>query len=365
MVVRPAETAEMSGRNILILRSRASLFAVAGLAGRSGPDDRFALVGAACLRRPAAVPAGARRGSRRRVRAWFAARDFVEVETAILQVSPGNEAHLHAFATELIGAGRARARRSICTPRRNSPARSCWRPASRGCSPSRACSATASAAPLHHPEFTMLEWYRANEPYDALIEDCAALLAAGRRGGRDEALRVPRARGRSVRRSRSGSRSREAFARLRRHRSAGDRRVRPTATRWPPPRQRQGIRVAADDTWADVFSRVLVERIEPNLGIGRATILDEYPVSRSRAGAADRARSARRRALRALCLRRRARQRLRRTDRSGRAAPPLRERDGREGARVWRALSDRRGFPRRARARCRRPPASRSASTGW
>ena len=41
----------------------------------------------------------------------------------------------------------------------------------------------------------------------------------------------------------------------------------------------QGIRVADDDTWADIFSRVLVERIEPNLGIGRATILDEYPVS--------------------------------------------------------------------------------------
>src|SRR3954470_2912972 len=35
-------------------------------------------------------------------RAWFAARDFVEVETAILQVSPGNEAHLHPFATELV-----------------------------------------------------------------------------------------------------------------------------------------------------------------------------------------------------------------------------------------------------------------------
>ncbi len=30
--------------------------------------------------------------------------------------------------------------------------------------------------------------------------------------------------------------------------------------------------------WSDVFSRVLVERIEPNLGIGRATILCEYPV---------------------------------------------------------------------------------------
>ena len=36
------------------------------------------------------------------LRAWFSTRDFAEVETAILQASPGNEAHLHAFATELI-----------------------------------------------------------------------------------------------------------------------------------------------------------------------------------------------------------------------------------------------------------------------
>ena len=31
---------------------------------------------------------------------------------------------------------------------------------------------------LHHPEFTLLEWYRANEPYETLMADCAALLAA-------------------------------------------------------------------------------------------------------------------------------------------------------------------------------------------
>src|SRR5205823_2109005 len=37
-------------------------------------------------------------------RAWFSARDFVEVDAACLQVSPGNEAHLSAFATEAIGA---------------------------------------------------------------------------------------------------------------------------------------------------------------------------------------------------------------------------------------------------------------------
>ena len=38
-----------------------------------------------------------------------------------------------------------------------------------------------------------------------------------------------------------------------------------------------GVRVASDDTWGDVFSRVLTERVEPYLGLDRATILDEYP----------------------------------------------------------------------------------------
>ena len=39
-----------------------------------------------------------------------------------------------------------------------------------------------------------------------------------------------------------------------------------------------GIRIAEDDTWSDLFSRALVERIEPELGNGRPTILDRYPV---------------------------------------------------------------------------------------
>jgi lysyl-tRNA synthetase class 2 len=41
--------------------------------------------------------------------------------------------------------------------------------------------------------------------------------------------------------------------------------------------ERAGIRIAGDDTWSDVFSRVLLERIEPCLDSGRATILAEYP----------------------------------------------------------------------------------------
>ena len=35
--------------------------------------------------------------------------------------------------------------------------------------------------------------------------------------------------------------------------------------------------VAADDTWSDIFSRVLVEKVEPGSAMGAATVLYEYP----------------------------------------------------------------------------------------
>src|SRR5439155_19008608 len=49
------------------------------------------------------------------LRDWFRARGFVEVETPILQVSPGNETHLHAFATEIAAPDGARATRYLHT----------------------------------------------------------------------------------------------------------------------------------------------------------------------------------------------------------------------------------------------------------
>src|ERR1700720_956199 len=114
------------------------------------------------------------------LRAWFAARGFLEVEAAILQVSPGNEAHLHAFATELVTPAAQHSRLYLAT------------------SPEFACKKLLAAGEprifefarvfrnrergaLHHPEFTMLEWYRAREPYDTLMADGAALLALAAR----------------------------------------------------------------------------------------------------------------------------------------------------------------------------------------
>ncbi len=125
------------------------------------------------------------------------------------------------------------------------------------------------------------------------------------------------------------------------------------------------VRITDDDTWSDIFSKVLVEHVEPNLGQGRLTVLFEYPGAGGGAGADQAVRSARRRAVRDLCLRRRARQRLWRIDRRRRAAPSFYRSDGRKAAALWRALSARRGFPRRGRRKCRKPAGLRSASTGW
>src|SRR5437867_11530331 len=110
------------------------------------------------------------------VRAFFAARDFIEVETAMLQVSPGNEAHLHAFATELVAPDGTRMPRYL----RTSPEFACKKLLAAG--EARIFEFARSfrnreRGALHHPEFTLLEWYRANEPYETLMEDCAAILA--------------------------------------------------------------------------------------------------------------------------------------------------------------------------------------------
>src|SRR5262249_11245496 len=53
------------------------------------------------------------------------------------------------------------------------------------------------------------------------------------------------------------------------------------AARFAAAAQAAGVRTADDDGWGDVFSRVLVEKIEPNLGNERATILYEYPAVQS------------------------------------------------------------------------------------
>lgn len=210
------------------------------------------------------------------IRAWFENQGFVEIDPACLQVSPGNETHLHAFRTELIGTDASRRDLYLHT----SPEFAMKKLLAAG---ERRIFTFAPAfrnrerGPLHAPEFTMLEWYRADEPYEQLWQDCADILriAAETTGQRTWSWR---GRPCDALAAYDATSLDQAFARLAAidlgetyDADGADRSglaVRAAAA---------GIAVAADDTWSDIFSKVLTARIEPGLGILRPEILHHYP----------------------------------------------------------------------------------------
>ncbi|MDK1383998.1 EF-P lysine aminoacylase EpmA [Sinorhizobium sp. 8-89] len=213
------------------------------------------------------------------LRRYFDERDFVEVDTASLQVSPGNEAHLHAFETQAFGHDGAAQPLYLHT----SPEFACKKLLAAG-EKRIACFAhvyrNRERGPLHHPEFTMLEWYRAGESYEALMRDCTEILALAAETTGTRSLSY---QGRTTDPFLEPERLSlaEAFERF-----AGIDLLASIAGNGATDRDRlaaamrvSGLRVAGDDTWADLFSRVLVEKVEPNLGFGRPTILGEYPVA--------------------------------------------------------------------------------------
>jgi lysyl-tRNA synthetase class 2 len=211
-------------------------------------------------------------------RAFFAAGDFVEVETAALQVSPGNETHLHGFATDLVGPGNER--RGLYL--RTSPEFACKKLLAAGETRifdfARVFRNRERGA-LHHPEFTLLEWYRAGAPYEMLMDDCVALMrvAAEAAGTKVFSFRGRTADPFAAPEKLTLAEAFERFAGADLNgtvaRGEGDRdRLASEATK-------AGVTIAANDTWGDIFSRILAEKVEPRLGEGgRATILYEYPL---------------------------------------------------------------------------------------
>jgi elongation factor P--(R)-beta-lysine ligase len=221
----------------------------------------------------------ARNRIQRAFRDDFAAQDFIEVDPATLCRSPGNEAHLHGFATQALGMdGRSETLYLHTSP--EFAAKKLLAAGEKRISCFAHVFRNRERGPLHHPEFTMLEWYRVGETYDVLMSDCARLvaLAAATAGStllrwRDktcdptlapERLSVAAAFERHAGLDllatvhADGSTDRDGLARR---------------------MLDKGMRVGDGDTWADLVSLVLVTLVEPHLGMGRMTVLDEYPVA--------------------------------------------------------------------------------------
>lgn len=216
----------------------------------------------------------------RAVRDFFDRGDFTEVETPCLQISPGLEPHLKAFATML-----------------DDPWGGPALPLYLHTSPEFAMKKLLVAgmqrifqiahvfrngerSETHSPEFTMLEWYRAGGTIGQMMDDTEALVRACVSAGGATHLRrgdmtcdplVPWQR-------LSIAQAFDLYCGIDVLATAPD--------PWRPDRNalaaeatRIGISVSASDAWDDIFFKILLDRIEPHLGIQVPTILHSYPVS--------------------------------------------------------------------------------------
>ncbi|MEG8099157.1 EF-P lysine aminoacylase EpmA [Candidatus Liberibacter brunswickensis] len=215
------------------------------------------------------------------IREYFATRNFLEVDSTSLQNSPGNETHIQAFSTEFIIKDHIRKTLYLQT----SPEFSCKKILAAG--ENRIfCFAhvwrNGEQDYLHQPEFTMLEWYRTNEAYEQLMKDCIDIIRCAAEVANKKMFYFQGVKCNPFNEAEYITVS-EAFAKY-----ANidlcitlDNPNEPDRNLLSSQAQKSGIRVAHDDTWSDIFSRILVEKIEPNLGINCCTILDRYPSSES------------------------------------------------------------------------------------
>jgi lysyl-tRNA synthetase class 2 len=214
------------------------------------------------------------------VRAFFGEQNFIEIEACPLQISPGNEVHLHPFQTELVTAGGEAYPYYLHT------------------SPEFACKKLLAAgepliftfafsfrnrekSPLHTPVFTMLEWYRAWAPYTALMDDCHLLLSRICSVTQNPHITFS---GKSCTLTQTPERLTvtEAFRRytgIDLMTTLPDGKPDRAAFLEEMHRTQTDISVTAIHTysWSDLFSCVMTSAIEPHLGIGHPTILMEYP----------------------------------------------------------------------------------------
>jgi lysyl-tRNA synthetase class 2 len=258
-------------------------------------------------------------------RQFFADEGFIEVETPALQISPGLEPHLRAFGTVL---NDPRAGRALQRYLHTSPEFAMKKLLAGGMSRIwQLCHVfrDGERGATHHPEFSMIEWYRTGATYRELMDDCEKLLRAAQR-----AAGLPLTPTLSPQAGREGARVLFPSPR-----DNGER-ERPNAQRWegegqPPIKavmRRHGhtadaaqpferltvaeafqrhanidiLATAADpghpdlallaaeaekiglaphpgDDWEDLYFRIFLDRIEPKLGIGAPTILCDYPIS--------------------------------------------------------------------------------------
>jgi lysyl-tRNA synthetase class 2 len=214
------------------------------------------------------------------VRGFFAARNYVEVDTPALQVSPGLEPHLRAFKTLLHD---PRDGRTVERYLHTSPEFAMKKLLAAGMPRIWQLAHVfrdGERSATHHPEFAMLEWYRVGATYHDLMDECAALVGTCQAATGAQAL-VWRGHAADARRPWQRLSVADAFQQhcgIDLLATAPDP-LTPEVDRLAAAARHLGIAPHPGDDWEALYFRVFLERIEPLLGLGSPTILYDYPLS--------------------------------------------------------------------------------------
>jgi elongation factor P--(R)-beta-lysine ligase len=190
------------------------------------------------------------------VRAWFDQQGFLEVETPARVPAPGQEVHLDA-----IGAPDGADGRYLITSPEYHMKRLCGAGFQRIYQLGRSFRAGERGA-HHQPEFTMLEWYRADGELDLVARDCEQLLCVAAQAAGKDPPPVPFART-TVR------------ALLQRH-TGVELRGDETVVELAAQAARAGVTTTAT-AWDDVFFQLFLDRVEPHLGLDGPTFVFDWP----------------------------------------------------------------------------------------
>jgi lysyl-tRNA synthetase class 2 len=204
------------------------------------------------------------------LRQWFGDAGYLEVETPTLVGTPGLEPHIDPFEAPFIPQTGVGKRRSLWL--HTSPEYAMKRLlADPGCPPIFQICKTyrnGEISGTHNPEFTMLEFYRPNADYRAIMSDLEQALAAVERAVAPE----------------RGLFSRLPFERvsvaeaLQRH-AGVDLFAAFDGPKLKAEAERIGVHVGSSTSFDDVFFHVFLERVERKLGMGTPAFLHEYPAS--------------------------------------------------------------------------------------
>jgi lysyl-tRNA synthetase class 2 len=196
------------------------------------------------------------------VRSFFVRRGFRNWSTPFLVTSSGVDAHIDFMTVQGVRTGRA-----FALP--TSPEFELKKALSAGeekIFEIKSCFRDDEASPIHRPEFTMLEWYRAYEDKWSLVDDFDALVAhlapafPGVTALPTERVSMAELFQKHVGFSLTPATSREDLQRVLRSR---------------------GLHLAPVDDWDDLFFRLYIEYIEPRLGHDRPTAVYDFPASQS------------------------------------------------------------------------------------